>query len=185
MTVRLVLITHAATSATRESRFPDDEPLDEHGTAAARSVGALRRIETAFRGPEARCAQTAEALSLEATAHPLLADLDLGSWRGRTLGELEQDAPADLFAWLGDPEATPHGGESLRALLDRVAEWLRNIPAGRVAAVTHPSVVRAAVLLTLGAPATCFWRLDTTPLSQTRLSRNGDSWRLRETGHPL
>ncbi len=180
MTVRLVLISHAATAATRESRFPGDEPLTDR-----EAVEAPRRIETAFRGPEIRCAQTAEALGLDAAAHPLLADLDLGTWRGRTLAELEQEAPADLFAWMGDPGAAPHGGESLTALMDRVARWLADVPEGRVAAVTHPAVVRAAVLLALGAPATCFWRLDTAPLSQTWLSRHGGRWQVRETGHTL
>ena len=188
MTVRLVLIAHAPTSATREARFPSGEPLDEHGTTAARAAaGTLRRIGAAHRGPETRCAQTADALGLPATAHPSLADLDLGAWRGRTLDELARDHPADLAAWLGDPEATPHGGESLRALTDRVAAWLDELPAtpARLAAITHPAVVRAAALHTLGAPASCFWRLDTAPLSQTWLSRNDGRWRLRETGHPL
>ncbi len=188
MTVRLVLIAHASTSATRETRFPTDEPLNEHGAATARAAaGALQRIDIAYRGPETRCEQTANALGLAATVNPALADLDLGRWRARTLNELARDHPIDLAAWLGDPGASPHGGESLRALTDRVARWLDRIPAGptRLAAITHPAVVRAAVLHTLGAPVSCFWRLDTAPLSQTWLSRHDGHWRLRETGHPL
>ena len=31
MAVRLVLVAHAATAASREARFPGDEPLDERG----------------------------------------------------------------------------------------------------------------------------------------------------------
>jgi len=188
MTDRLVLVSHAATAATYEARFPDDETLDTRGTADATAVrGTLRRIEKAYRGPETRCRQTAGALGLDATVHPSLADLDLGNWRGRTLTGLEADQPADLHAWLTNPATAPHGGESLSGLVHRVARWLDELPAGptRIAAITHPSVIRAAALHVLGAPPSSFWRLDTAPLSQTWLSRHGGRWQLRETGHPL
>jgi broad specificity phosphatase PhoE len=116
-----------------------------------------------------------------------LADLDLGAWSGRTLTELETDHPEGVAEWLTDPAATPHGGESLPALIDRVGAWLKGLTTGptHVAAVTHPAVIRAAVLHALGAPLTCFWRLDVPPLSQTRLTHHGGRWQLRETGHPL
>jgi broad specificity phosphatase PhoE len=186
MTVRLVLVTHAATDATRQARFPEDtEPLDAHGTAAATAArGTLRRITSAYHGPEERCRQTAAALGLTATADAALADLDTGGWRGRTLADLSSD---DLTAWMGDPDAAPHGGESLTDLRNRVADWLHALPTGteRIAAVTHPAVVRAVVLHTLGAPAAGFWRLDAAPLSQTWLTHHGGRWQLRETGHPL
>lgn len=183
MTVRLVLVTHAATAATRQARFPDDEPLD----AATVGEGVLRRITTTYRGPEERCRQTAVALGLHAVADPALADLNAGTWRGRTLTELEASHPADLLTWLTDPDATPHGGESVSELLTRVAHWLNELPTGaaRIAAITHPAVVRAAVLHALGAPPECFWRLDAAPLSQTWLTYHGGRWQLRETGHPL
>jgi broad specificity phosphatase PhoE len=188
VTIRLVLVSHAPTAATREARFPSDEPLDARGAGAATEArGALRRFDRVLRGPERRCAETAAGLGLDAVADPSLADLDLGTWRGRTLPDLETSQPADLGAWLTDPDTAPHGGESLSSLLDRVAGWLAGLPAERerIAAVTHPSVVRAAVLHTLGAPLGCFWRLDSAPLTQTVLTRHGGRWQLRETGHPL
>jgi broad specificity phosphatase PhoE len=188
MTIRLVMITHAPTAATREARFPSDEPLDARGTeAAAGARGALRRFDRVLRGPERRCGETASGLDLDAVVDPSLADLDLGAWRGRTLTELEASAPSDLGAWLTDPDAAPHGGESLSSLMERVAGWLGELSEDRVhiAAITHPAVVRAAVLQTLGAPLNCFWRLDSAPLTQTWLTRHGGRWQLRETGHPL
>jgi broad specificity phosphatase PhoE len=188
MAVRLVLVAHAATAATRDARFPGDEPLDERGAhAAAKAGGSLRRVGAAYGGPEKRCGQTAAALGLDAVADPALRDLDLGTWRGRTLAELAADHPAGLRAWLSDPGAAPHGGESVAALVTRVAGWLNGLSgaATRVAAVTHPAIIRAAVLHALGAPAECFWRLDAAPLSQTWLTHDGARWQLRETGHPL
>jgi broad specificity phosphatase PhoE len=188
MTVRLVLVSHAATAATREARFPADESLDEHGAAgAAACSGVLRRIGPVFSGPELRCRQTAEALGLGPVTDPALADWGLGGWRGRTLTELGDDQPSGLHAWMTDPGAAPHGGETLHDLLDRAAAWLDGLAAGpaRIAAITHPAFVRAAVLYALQAPPVCFWRLDVAPLSQTWLSRHDGRWRLRETGHPL
>lgn len=188
MTIRLVMITHAPTAATREARFPADEPLDARGTdAAAGAAGALRRFDRMLRGPERRCAETAAELGLDAAVDPSLADLDLGAWRGRTLTELEASGAAELGAWLTDPGTAPHGGESLSSLMERVGGWLDGLAGERVriAAITHPAVVRAAVVQTLGAPLSCFWRLDSAPLTQTWLTHNAGRWQLRETGHPL
>ena len=187
MTIRLVMITHAPTAATRDARFPADEPLDARGADAAAARGVLGRFDRVVRGPERRCDATARALGLDAVVDPALADLDLGTWRGRTLPELEASRPAELGAWLADPHAAPHGGESLTSLMERVTGWLDDLPGERVriAALTHPAVVRAAVLRVLGAPPSCFWRLDSAPLTQTRLTRHGGRWQLRETGHPL
>jgi broad specificity phosphatase PhoE len=188
MTIRLVMITHAPTAATREARFPADDPLDARGADTVAAVrGALRRFDRVLRGPERRCGETAARLGLDAAVNPSLADLDLGAWRGRTLAGLEASQAAGLGAWLTDPDAAPHGGESLSALMDRVAAWLGELAAerARIAAITHPAVVRAAVLRTLGAPLNHFWRLDSAPLSQTWLTHHDGRWQLRETGHPL
>ena len=182
MAIRLVLITHASTAATQDARFPGDEPLDVRGHRMVSAVSMPHRFEEARRGPERRCAETASALGLDAVPDPALADLDLGEWRGRTLTDLESDP--GLATWLTDPAAAPHGGESLSALADRVASWLAGLPdRSRLAAVTHPAVVRAAVLHTLGASLAGFWRLDSAPLTQTWLTCHGGRWQVRETGH--
>ncbi|WP_243711410.1 histidine phosphatase family protein [Actinomadura sp. KC216] len=188
MTVRVVLISHASTAATREARFPGDEPLDERGLAAAAACrGALGRVRAAWHGPERRCRQTAEALGLDAEPDPLLADLDAGDWRGRRPADIGAENPAGLSAWTSDPGEAPHGGESILDVVARMTLWLDRLPgtASRVAAVTHPALVRAAVLLVLDAPPAAFWRLDVPPLSQTHLSRHDGRWRLRESGHIL
>jgi broad specificity phosphatase PhoE len=184
VTIRLVLITHASTAATQDARFPGDEPLDVRGHRMASPVTMRRRFDGVFRGPERRCAETASALGLDAVPEQALADLNLGDWRGRTLTDLESEP--GLAAWLTDPTAAPHGGESLSALMDRVDSWLAGLPdQTHLAAVTHPAVVRAAVLHTLGAPLPAFWRLDSAPLTQTRLTRHAGRWQVRETGHRL
>ncbi|GDY31803.1 histidine phosphatase family protein [Gandjariella thermophila] len=189
MITRLVLVCHASTTATRAARFPDDEPLDTRGASqAAAASGALRRIDQVRCGPERRCRETATALGLRDLAvDSALADLDVGTWRGKGLAELEGTDPTALHAWLTDTSAAPHGGEPLLDLLARVAGWLDGLRAshGRIVAVTHASVIRAAVLHVLQAPPSGFWRLDVAPLSHTVLSSNGGRWTVRQTGHPL
>ena len=76
-----------------------------------------------------------------------LRDWDLGRWRGRTLDEVGAAEPDAIEAWLSEPGAAPHGGERLTELLARVADWLTEVAAdGHTVAVTHPAVVRAAVV---------------------------------------
>jgi broad specificity phosphatase PhoE len=175
---RLVLISHASTTATRRAAFPSDEPLDRPGAMQPVDLGRISSFRT---GPELRCRQTAAALGWDCTVDPALADLDFGEWRGQTLSEVSDTS------WLTDLSAAPHGGESVHDLLARVSAWLDGLrgTGERVAAVTHPAVIRAAVVHVLGAPAQAFWRMDVVPLSFTRLSSTGSRWTLRETGHQV
>ncbi|MDF2823978.1 MAG: Phosphoglycerate mutase, partial [Mycobacterium sp.] len=129
-------------------------------------------------GPEKRTRQTAEQLGLQARVEPELADLDCGRWRGDVLAGVE---PAELAFWLTDPTAAPHGGETIVSLIVRVRAWMESVSTtrGRLIAVTHPAVVRAAVLTALDAPARSFWRIDVAPASRTVLHFRGHAWTLR------
>jgi broad specificity phosphatase PhoE len=178
---RVLLVAHAPTTATRSSAFPDNEPLERDDSVAPIAVGRWTRY---VRGPELRCAQTAEGLGWDTTVDPALADLDFGQWRGLPLDEVPE---TDAIRWFNNPEAAPHGGESIHDLLVRVRTWLGDLrgTGERVAAVTHPAVVRAALLSVLDAPPRAFWRVDVAPLSYTRLTCAGEAWTLRETGHPV
>lgn len=55
---------------------------------------------------------------------------------------------------------------------------LENEPASTVA-VTHPAVVRAAVLVALAAPPTAFWRINIAPVAGIRMHHRDESWTLR------
>ena len=114
-------------------------------------------------------------------------DLDCGRWAGRDLSEIEKEEPAAVAAWLTDPEAAPHGGELIADVLRRVAGWLDGEAAvgGRIVAVTHASVIRAAILHAIGAPLTSFWHLDVAPLTLTDLRHDGARWTLRAFGQSI
>ncbi|MCV7193796.1 histidine phosphatase family protein [Mycolicibacterium brumae] len=178
---RLTLVSHGFTDAMSAGLFGVDEPLNSLGVRQITELGSSRpdlalRADLALRGPELRCRQSAELAGLAAQTEPALADLDPGTWRGRALDDL---APADLAAWLTDPDAAPHGGESLTELIARVGGWLETLGPGRTVAVTHPAVIRAAVVNALGAPATAFWRIDVRPAGVTQLHRRPAGWTLR------
>jgi broad specificity phosphatase PhoE len=163
----------------RQARFPADEPLSRRPAALAGPA----RLDGLSRGPELRCAQTAAALGWDAVVDESLADLDHGSWRGRSLAEIDQ---TDLLAWMTDPDAAPHGGEPISSVLKRAAAWLdRQADVGRLGVVTSPAVVRAALLAALAAPPAAFWRVDISPLTVTQLTGGPGRWTLRETGLPL
>lgn len=178
--VRLTLVSHAMTDAMAAGRFPTDEPLNSVGHRQADASVELGVTDNAYCGPEKRTRQTAELLGLQAMTEPRLADLDFGRWRGDVLGGVR---PADLAIWLTDPARAPHGGESVVALIDRVRGWMDGVTARRcrVVAVTHPAVIRAAILVALDAPPKSFWRLDIAPVSRTVMHFRGQAWTLRSS----
>jgi broad specificity phosphatase PhoE len=181
MTTRLKLLCHASTSATRTSTFPADEPLDDQGRQRlAAFPNSLRHSDRYFTSPALRARQTVEALGLTATVEPDLRDCGYGQWTGRTFEEVQAQEPQAMAEWIGNPDATPHGGESLAALIARVSNWLdaQSTGPGTVVAVTHASVIRAAIVCALKAEPRSFWHIDIAPLSLVRLSGHGGRWAL-------
>ncbi|WP_018548795.1 histidine phosphatase family protein [Streptomyces sp. LaPpAH-108] len=190
MTSRVLLVSPASSQALRQARFYDGlGPLDASGAARARaaagSLSSVGRADRVVRSPGARCHETATELGLDAEELPELATLDAGRWRGRTLEEVGAVEPQELMRWLADPEGAPHGGESVRALCERVGAWLESAQEdGRTLGVVEPEVVRAAVVHALALPPETFWRLDVPPLTVTELSGRAGRWNLR-LGRPL
>jgi broad specificity phosphatase PhoE len=186
MTARLILICHASTAAVREATFPADEPLDDKGrTGAAALVGRLPEADRRWLSPELRTRQTAEALGLNASVQPALRDCDYGRWTGSTFDSVHAREPEAVAEWLRDPSAAPHGGESILQLLQRVAAWLAGEqPHHRHSIViTHPAIIRAAIVHAIEARPQSFRRIDIAPLSITRLSGTEGRWNLRSVGY--
>ena len=173
---RLLLVRHAPTAATRAAAFPTDEPLDDGGRDAAR--GLTLPDGDVLCSPALRCRETASTAGLDATVDPALAECDFGSWCGRSLADVHASDPDAAASWMTDPDAAPHGGESLRAFAARVASWLDGQATldGRATAITHAGVVKAAVVHALGAPLEAFWRVDVAPLGVTELHAHDGRW---------
>ncbi|MEU2021785.1 histidine phosphatase family protein [Streptomyces sp. NPDC016469] len=186
MTVRVLLVSPAMNAALREARFAGDAALDASGVrAAAPAAPHVPEADRAVHGPSERCSRTAEALGLRSSGEPALREWGLGRWSGARLDEVSAREPEGVAAWLADPSAAPHGGESLLDLCARAGTWLDSLQGEvRVLAVAEPSVVRAAVVHALALPPQAFWRLDVAPLTLTELSGRSGRWNLR-CGRPL
>lgn len=179
---QLLLVRHAQTRATQRAAFGADEPLLEDAPAhadAAALRSALPSDAHALCSPALRCRQTATALGLAPAIEPALAECDFGEWEGRTFAEVQAATPQLVAGWLGDPDAAPHGGESLTTFAARVGRWLdavaRSGPDATVA-VSHAGVVKALVVHALGAPLRAFWRIEIAPLSLTELRAHDGEW---------
>jgi broad specificity phosphatase PhoE len=186
MLVRLTLICSGATPAMRKGSFPLDEALEPQSLALA-ATKTLRRADRVWTSPALHARQTAEAMGLQASVEPLLSEQDFGRWAGKGFAEVQALDPNGVAAWLGDAEAAPHGGESLADVARRTASFLDDMirTSGHTIAVTHASVIRAAIVHVLGAPLAACRRIDVEPLSLTDLRSDGHRWMLRSSGIPV
>jgi broad specificity phosphatase PhoE len=185
VTARLDLLAHGASAATRAARFPDDEGLEPSAVdVLAKLKGQLRPYARVVTAPARAARETAAALGFDANVEITLRDCDYGRWRGLVSKDVAEREPDAFATWLGDPAAAPHGGESIAALIERVGAWLTQaLPCdGATLALTHASVVRAAIVHALGAGSSAFARIDVAPLSLARLSGHGQRWNLVALG---
>ena len=116
-----------------------------------------------------------------------IADCDFGAWSGRTLADVNDADPEAVRAWMLDPESAPHGGESLAVFCARIGRWLdgQATQDGRLAAVTHAEVVKAAIVHALGAPPAAFWRIDAAPLAVSELHAHDGRWTIARLNCPF
>jgi broad specificity phosphatase PhoE len=177
---RLLLVRHAATDATRAAAFPADESLGELALVRAKRLrDALPARCEPISSPALRCRQTAAAAGLvDPVIHPELVECDFGAWAGRSLADVHADEPEAVGAWMSDPDARPHGGESQTAFAARVGRWLDGQAGqdGCAVAITHGGVVKAALVHALEAPPAAFWRIDVAPLAITELHAHDGRW---------
>jgi broad specificity phosphatase PhoE len=185
MRPRITLICHATTRALRTATFGGDDALDESGKSTAeRLAGSLGHVDHCWSSPALRARETATALGLNAVVDERLRDCDFGRWTGLRFQQLLLREPRKLVSWIRKPESAPHGGESIPQVLQRVSAWMteRGRDQGHTVAVTHPAVIRAAIVHVIQAQLSSFWRIDVLPLSQTDLRTNGRRWVLRSMG---
>jgi broad specificity phosphatase PhoE len=184
LTARLTLICHGRTTA-RPSSFPADEPLAPDEPKKIRELALqLGTPEQVLSSPAHAAWQTAELISENFLVDRTLADINHGRWTGQRISDVQASEPESLAEWMDNPDFAPHGGESRADLHARIAEWLNSRlgEKGHTVAVTHPNVIRAAVVTVLGAPPQAFRNIDVEHLSIADLRSDGRRWTLRSLG---
>lgn len=148
---RLWLVRHAAPLVAPGICYGALEvPADAAATQAAaqRLAAALPAGAQVWHSTLQRCellALTLQALRPDLASNPdaRLRELDFGRWEGQAWDAIGATA---VNAWTADfADHAPGGGESLRAMLARVAAALqaaRQVPAADVVWITHAGVAR-------------------------------------------
>jgi broad specificity phosphatase PhoE len=175
--VTIYFVRHGETDWNLAQRYQGqrDIPLNATGRAQAarngrtlaltlgREVGALDYVSS----PLVRARETMEIMRREIGLPPdgyrtdaRLREIDYGDWEGELWGELSVKDPqgfaareADRWGW------QPRGGESYRALSERVAGWLGEIERDVVVAA-HGGVMRVLCGLCGGLEPAEIFRLD-------------------------
>jgi broad specificity phosphatase PhoE len=182
-TLNLILLCHAATRAMKTGRFPRrDDPVEHAPDAPLIVQPALQRARL-IASPALAARETAASIAQACDIDPAFDDLDYGRWRGASIRETGEREPDAIAAWLRDPHARAHGGESIAMVAERVAEALTRLASKDEACivVTHAIVVKTALAFIRGEPLEHVFRIDIAPLSITHITHTThdghDRWR--------
>src|SRR5580704_4638736 len=167
-----LLLRHGQTPMSVQKRYAgrSDVPLTDTGVRQA--VAAAKRLASAGIGaivtsPLQRAVQTAQEVAA-VTGAPVVIDegfreTDFGAWEGLTFAEVRQRWPAEMTAWLADPEVPPPGGESFAEVSARVTEARERVLAGHrqqtILIVSHVTPIKTLVAAALLAPPAALYRM--------------------------
>lgn len=184
----LILVRHGVTDHTTRKVFSgglasSNPPLNDEGRAQIRTTGEwlapMRdQVDALVASPVRRTHESAEILG-EILGHEVefeegIAEMEFGSWDGLTFADVQEQFPDELSAWLGNLEHAPGGGESFRAVAERVLAGRDRIVeahAGRtVLVVSHVTPIKTLVADALGAPLEALFRMELSPASVTVVS---------------
>lgn len=147
--------------------------LSDEGRRQAERIAvrlSRERLTAVHASPRARAQETAQAIAdaagLRVETAADLDEIDIGAWTGRRFDELAGDP--NWTAWnSARATARPPAGESMAEAQARVIGLLDRLraaqPHGRIAAVSHADVIRAALLHYLGVSLDGYARVEISP----------------------
>jgi ribonuclease H / adenosylcobalamin/alpha-ribazole phosphatase len=195
-----LLLRHGQTPMSVQKRYAgrSDVPLTDVGVqqaAAAAKRLASAGLDVIVTSPLLRTVQTAQEVAAVTGAAVVTDDgfreTDFGAWEGLTFAEVRERWPAELAAWLADPEAAPPDGESFADVSTRVTAALHRVLADRqgqrVLVVSHVTPIKTLVAAALLAPSAALFRmhLDVAALSEINWYADGPAVlrSFNDTGH--
>ncbi len=183
-----LLVRHGVTDHTLAKRFSgglasSNPGLNDEGRAQVRVTAQwlapiAEGIDAIVCSPVRRTRESAEilgeVLGLGIGVEEGLAEMEFGSWDGLTYLEVRDRFPDEVRAWLGSLDHAPGGGESLRAVQERVFagrdRLLEEYDGRTVLLVSHVTPIKTLVADAVGAPLESLYRLELSPASVSVLS---------------
>jgi broad specificity phosphatase PhoE len=160
---RIHLVRHGETQWNRELRWQghSDPPLNEQGREQARRLAtalASTSFAAIYSSDLRRASETAEIvarrLGRPVRVDPALREIDIGSWEGFTLRELESRFPQAVARWEETGEHGWENGETHEEMFTRAREAVRSIAARHdgedVLVISHGGPIRALKALAAG-----------------------------------
>ena len=160
----------------------DDSPLSPHGQVQVRllaarlaTCGATRLVASTLRRAQETAAALVATTGLTVEFEPRLREVSVGTWEGRTAGEIAAAEPAAWARWEArDPDLPLGGAETYRDAIARCTAALQDIAVRhrheRILVVGHGGVLRGYLAGVLGLDLRQMWRLalDNTSISRVR-----------------
>ncbi|WP_141013521.1 histidine phosphatase family protein [Nocardioides sambongensis] len=189
----LVLVRHGVTTHTSGRRFSgglggDNPPLSDEGRDqvghTAAWLGELGdRLDAVIASPVRRTRETADLiaarLGLEVTEEPAFAEMEFGSWDGKSFAEVAAADQAGMDAWFSDLTAAPHGGESFHDVHRRVLLGLGRVldahAGGTLVVASHVTPIKTLVGHAVGAPLESLFAFELAPASVSVVAFHPDS----------
>lgn len=161
--MRLFLVRHGITPYNIQARYTGqaDIPLSPLGVRQAEAVGlrlASEHIDAVVSSDLQRARVTAQAIAwhhdLPVQEDPDLRENGLGDWEGLTFAEVRARNAELLIHWHLEPDAAPHGGETMFQVRERaeraLARWQARYPEGTVVWSTHGGFIGIVLCHLLG-----------------------------------
>ncbi len=160
---RLIFVRHGESEANLAGVFVghQNSPLTEKGHAQAEMTAEFlkdEKIDVFYASDLIRAADTGRHIAARHGAEIILnehmREICGGEWENKKFADLPSLYPEEYGLWLSDiGKAAPHGGESVRALYERItaeaAKIARENMGKTVLIATHATPIRAL---------TCLWR---------------------------
>lgn len=160
----IYITRHGETEWNIEGRFQGrgNSELTLQGIAQAKSLGQTlddKKIELIITSPLKRAQETAKLArgdrDIPIVVLDSLSELDLGTWEGAYLRQLEVTEKENYYKYWNEPfEYKPNGGESYRELIARIREAMTSVfhiaKGRRVLIITHGMALMAVLHVITG-----------------------------------
>ncbi|WP_181441961.1 histidine phosphatase family protein [Swingsia samuiensis] len=111
-----------------------------------------------------------KVLNIKSVVYPELSGCNYGEWSGHFFDEIP---PHHLSQWVEDASYSPSNGESRQEVYKRVGKWLDQTSSykGKVVLILRPEIIKAMVLISVGATYKDENRVDVFPNTWSVISK--------------